>query len=64
VGDDINNASMLEQIVYMPVAALFAPEMSSDPGFQAAESAAGVYIITSREMKAAQLANFHGYVLR
>jgi len=48
----------------MPVETFFAPEVSGDPGLQTAERAAGIYIVTSREMEAAQLANFHSRIMR
>ena len=63
IRDDTDDIPILKQIVYMPMEALLAPEVSGDPGFQAAESTAGVYIVTSREMKATQLANSHGRIL-
>ena len=61
---DVNNASVLKQIVYMPVEAFLTPAVSGDPGFQAMKRAAGIDVISSREPEAAQLANLYGCVLR
>jgi hypothetical protein len=64
VCDHINDAAVLEQIVYVPVKAFFTSEMPGNARFQAVERASGVYIVTSREPEAAQLANLDSCVLR
>ena len=62
--NNVNDASIFEQIVYMPVETFSAPEVSSDPGFQPAQRAAGIYVVSIREMETAQLTNLHSCVLR
>ena len=64
VCDYINDAAMLEQIVYVPVKALSTPEMPGNARFQPVKRASRVYIVTSRKPEAAQLANLNGRVLR
>jgi hypothetical protein len=64
VCDYVNDAAVLEQIVYVPVKALFTSEVPGNARFQAAERASGIYIVTSRKPEAAQLANLNGRVLR
>jgi len=61
---DVNNASVLKQIVYMPVKAFLTPAVSGDPGLQATKRAAGIDVISSREPEAAQLTNLYSCVLR
>ncbi len=48
----------------MPVEAFFASAVSGDAGFQTAQRTAGVYIVSSRKAKAAQLADLHSCTLR
>ena len=64
VCDHINDAAMLKQIVYVPVRALATSEVPGDARFQSVERASGVYVVTSREPEAAQLANLDSCVLR
>ena len=64
VCDYVNDAAVLEQIVYVPVKALSTSEVPGDARFQSVERASGVYIVTSREPEAAQLANLDSCVLR
>jgi len=64
VRDHINDAAVLDQIVYVPVKALSMSEVPGNARFQAVESASGVYIVTSRKPEAAQLANLDSCVLR
>ena len=61
---DVNNASMLKQVVYMPMKAFLMPEVSGNPGLQTTERAAGIDVISSREPEATQLANLYGCILR
>ena len=63
VCDYVNDAAMLEQIVYVPVKALSTPEMPGNARFQPVERASRVYIVTSRKPEAAQLANLDSCVL-
>ena len=64
VGDDINDNSVLQKVIYVPVKAFLAPAVSGDPGLQTAESTAGIYVISSREVELAQPPDLYFRVLR
>ena len=62
--NDVNNITVLQQVIYMPVETFFAPAVSGDPGFQTAQRAAGVYVISRREVEFSKLANLYSSGLR
>ena len=64
VCDYINDAAMLEQIVYVPVKALSTSEVPGNARFQTVERASRVYVVSSRKPEAAQLPNLDSRVLR
>ena len=58
--DNVNNTSVLEQVVYVPMTPFFTAAMSGYSGFQPAQGAAGIYIVPRRKIETPQFP--HQYI--